>query len=197
MGKTSVTSQMTRRLLADSLKHLMETRSLTKITVREIVSGCGLNRQTFYYHFQDVYELVEWIIKEEALSHMVQHQSWETWKDGVLAVLNYLKTNEKICICAYQSVSRELLHQFLYSDIFELFLHGIETLSETRNISQEERTFTAHFYTTASMGIAEHWLIEGMKETPESLVHYLSVMVEGGLEGTISRFDELRSGTQA
>ena len=193
MGKTSVTSQMTRRLLADSLKHLMETRSVSKITVREIVDGCGLNRQTFYYHFQDVYELVEWIIKEEALSQMEQHKSWTTWKDGVLAVLNYLKSNEKICLCAYQSVSRELLHQFLYSDIFDLFRHGIETLSENRDITQEERTFTAHFYATAFMGIAEHWLIDGMKETPEALVHYLSVMTEGGLEGIICRFEELKA----
>ena len=51
----------TKKLLADGLKELLEKKTLDKITVKELVATCGVNRQTFYYNFQDIYELLEWI----------------------------------------------------------------------------------------------------------------------------------------
>ncbi len=192
MTKSQITSHMTRRLLADSLKNLMQTRSLTKITVREIVDGCKLNRQTFYYHFQDIYELAEWMFKQDALSLMDRHNDWTTWQEGVKAILDFIRTNEKICLSAYQSVSRELLRQFFYSDILNLFREGIEAAAVSRDITRDEKDFVAHFYTVAFAGVTEHWIIDGMKESPEILVHYLSAMVEGGIEGVFSQFESMR-----
>ena len=58
-------SQTTKRALAQSLKHLMEQKPLEKITVVDISEDCGVNRQTFYYHFQDIYDLIEWIYINE------------------------------------------------------------------------------------------------------------------------------------
>ena len=55
----------TKKLLADGLKELLEKKTLDKITVKELVATCGVNRQTFYYNFQDIYELLEWIFVEE------------------------------------------------------------------------------------------------------------------------------------
>jgi len=185
---------MTRKLLSDSLKSQMQTHEIPKITVREIVEGCGLNRQTFYYHFQDIYELLEWTIRQEMMSRMDNHKSWTNWKDGVIEILYYMKENEKICLCAYQSVSRKLLRQFFYSDVFALFREGIELRATGHSLSPEELAFTAHFYTVAFVGVAEHWLIDGMKESPENLVHNLSVMAEGGIPGVLLRFEKAKEG---
>ena len=55
----------TKKLLADGLKELLGKKTLDKITVKELVTACGVNRQTFYYNFQDIYELLEWIFVEE------------------------------------------------------------------------------------------------------------------------------------
>ena len=56
-------SQTTKEALAESLKKLMNTTALAKITINDIVKDCGVNRRTFYYHFQDIYALLEWIFK--------------------------------------------------------------------------------------------------------------------------------------
>ena len=48
--------------LAEALCQLLETKTLEKITVKDIVARCGVNRQTFYYHFHDVYDLMRWIL---------------------------------------------------------------------------------------------------------------------------------------
>ena len=58
-------SDITKQALANSLRHLLEKKSLSKITIKDIVEDCGVNRQTFYYHFQDVYDLVDWIFHND------------------------------------------------------------------------------------------------------------------------------------
>lgn len=59
-------SQMTKRALVASLKELMAEKPLDKITVTDLTEHCGVNRMTFYYHFKDIYDLVEWACVEEA-----------------------------------------------------------------------------------------------------------------------------------
>lgn len=55
-------SQVTKRALDQSLKNLLLKKPLTKITVNDIAEDCGINRMTFYYHFKDIYDLVEWVL---------------------------------------------------------------------------------------------------------------------------------------
>ena len=58
-------SQITKRALAASLKKLLAQKPLSKITIADITEDCGINRMTFYYHFQDIYDLIDWICQEE------------------------------------------------------------------------------------------------------------------------------------
>ena len=59
-------SQVTKRALEQSLKNLLLKKPLTKITINDIAEDCGINRMTFYYHFKDIYDLVEWSCTEDA-----------------------------------------------------------------------------------------------------------------------------------
>ena len=60
-------SQVTKRALEASLKHLLLQKPLNKITINDIAEDCGINRMTFYYHFKDIYDLVEWSCQEDAM----------------------------------------------------------------------------------------------------------------------------------
>ena len=59
-------SQITKRALEQSLKNLLLQKPITKITINDIAEDCGINRMTFYYHFKDIYDLVEWSCEEDA-----------------------------------------------------------------------------------------------------------------------------------
>ena len=59
-------SQTTKRALEASLKKLLLEKPLNKITINDITEDCGVNRMTFYYHFKDIYDLVDWILVEDA-----------------------------------------------------------------------------------------------------------------------------------
>ena len=66
--KYEAASMKTKRALAESLKKFMRQKPFSKITVTEIVADCGVNRKTFYYHFEDIYALLRWIFEEDAVN---------------------------------------------------------------------------------------------------------------------------------
>ena len=72
----------TKQQLANALKSLMQTKPLEKITIKDIVIFCGVNRQTFYYHFKDIYDLLGWIYKTEAIDSISNCKTYKTWQQG-------------------------------------------------------------------------------------------------------------------
>ena len=62
--KYEITSFNTKKSLAESLKKAMKSKTLSKITVSEIILDCGVNRKTFYYHFENIYALLKWMLEQ-------------------------------------------------------------------------------------------------------------------------------------
>ena len=76
-------SQVTKRALEQSLKNLLLKKPLTKITINDIAEDCGINRMTFYYHFKDIYDLVEWSCLEDARRALEEKKTHDTWSTAV------------------------------------------------------------------------------------------------------------------
>ena len=89
-------SQITKRALASALKELLEHKPLNKITIADITEQCGVNRQTFYYHFQDIYALLEWIYTTDAQRLLEGKRDGDTWQQGFLQVLKYIRDNRDL-----------------------------------------------------------------------------------------------------
>ena len=77
-------SQITKRALEESLKNLLLQKPLNKITINDIAEDCGINRMTFYYHFRDIYDLVEWSCLEDADRALNDKKTYETWQEGLI-----------------------------------------------------------------------------------------------------------------
>ena len=76
-------SELTKRALEQSLKNLLLQKPLNKITISDIADDCGINRMTFYYHFKDIYDLVEWSCQEDAAKALAGKKTYETWQQGL------------------------------------------------------------------------------------------------------------------
>lgn len=107
-------SLQTKKSLAKSLKKLMRLTPLHKISVKDVVKDCNLNRQTFYYHFHDIYELVEWIYKTEAIESIAEYKSYNTWIDGFYKIFLYIEGNKEFCYNTLNSLSRTHLDMYLF-----------------------------------------------------------------------------------
>lgn len=78
------------RALAEALKTLMAQKLMDKITIHDITELCGIRRQNFYYHFEDVYDLMRWMFSEEAVSLLRRHEGTLLWQEGLLQLFQYL-----------------------------------------------------------------------------------------------------------
>ena len=158
--KHEFTSMQTKRALAASLRDIMACKSFSKITVSEIIRDCGVNRKTFYYHFEDIYALLHWMLEQETIEILKHFNLLDDYRDAVSFVMDYIESNKHIINCALDSVGRDELHRFFYNDfmgIAESVLRGMEEKYNGK-LSDSYRNFLAEFYCEAVAGMIISWI---------------------------------------
>lgn len=181
-------SQTTKRAIAASQKKLLETTPLSKITIADIAEDCCISRMTFYYHFQDIYDLVKWICFDEgsrALSCMADGASWQ---EGFRSLCSCVLENRAFYVNVYHSVPREQLENHLYREVFGLLCGFVEQEARGAQISEQDKEFIADFYKYALVGVVLDWVKGGMRETPEQLTAKLSRLLNGQFALAIENF---------
>ena len=163
------------------------TYPLNKITIADITEQCGVNRQTFYYHFQDIYALLEWIYTTDAQRLLEGKRDGDTWQQGFLQVLKYIRDNRALVRNTYHSVSRELLEGYLYRVTYQLMRDVVEERAAGTQVPEEDRAFLAHFYKYAFVGLTVEWMQGGMKEEPARLVSRVNTVMEGNIAAALER----------
>jgi len=170
-----------KEVFAESLKRMLESKRLDHITVKDLVEECGLSRQAFYYHFNDSYDLVEWIFLEEAKSVLADNRDIDTWQQGFYNVLEWIRDNKSFVVNTYRSMSHEYLETFLYKILYSLIYPVIEKQGEGKNIEGKNIVFTAHFYSLAVTALGLDWVRTGMKEDPKEIVEQVTMLARGEL----------------
>ena len=162
--KNPSVSEQTKLQLAAALKILMAQKSMDKITIAELTNLCNIRRQSFYYHFEDIYDLLRWMIENEAISLLKQQEGALLWKEGLLQLFRYLEENRTVCLCALKSVGRDHLRRFFEADIYAIIHRTIEQLTENIGVNSNMYSFVdvemlTHFYVLALSGMIESWLL--------------------------------------
>ncbi len=174
-------SQMTKRALEASLKELLRHKPLDKITVSDLTDHCGVNRMTFYYHFKDIYDLVEWCCEEDAARALAGQKTYDTWQQGFLQILEALRKDKAFFTSVYRSISREQLENYLYRLTYDLMFGVIEEKAAGMTVRPEDKEFIANFYKYAFVGLTLEWVRTGMKDDPAALVERVSVLIHGDI----------------
>ena len=132
-------SQMTKRALVASLKDLLAEKPLDKITVTDLTEHCGVNRMTFYYHFKDIYDLVEWAYIESATRALAGQKTYDTWQQGFLQILQAVQKDKVFVTKVYHSISREHIENYLYRLTYDLMIGVVEVLKVAQQIIEANR----------------------------------------------------------
>jgi len=181
-------SQTTKKAIAASLKKLLAEKPLDKINITDITDDCEVNRQTFYYHFQDIYDLVEWIYTSEATKAIDGNKTYDTWQQGFLQIFEYVLENKAFVKSTYHSISREHLETYLYSETYQLLLGVIEEKATNIPLREDDMAFIANFYKYAFVGLLLEWVRTGMKEKPQVMIERLNILIGGNISGALERF---------
>lgn len=145
----------TKTAFAKSLKKFMEKKPLGKITVSEIIVDCNVNRKTFYYHFEDIYALLKWMLEQEAIEVVKSFDLLIDYEDAIRFVLSYVNENAHILNCAYDSMGRDELKRFFYNDFVSIVRNVVEDTQEKNGLSvtDEFKDFICDFLTEATAGM--------------------------------------------
>lgn len=181
-------SLKTKRELAAALKDAMKKKPFGKITVSELISACGMNRKTFYYHFEDIYALLKWVLEEESIEVVRHYDLLVDYEEAISFVMNYVEENEHILNCVYDSISRDELKRFFRADFIEISRNLIEQTESASGIRLDDgyREFLSGFYTDAVTGVLIEWLRDRSSRDRESVARYLSSTVRDSLSGILS-----------
>ena len=180
-------SQVTRRALESSLKKLLLEKPLHKITVSDITDDCGINRMTFYYHFKDIYDLVEWCCQEDASRALAGKKTYETWQQGLLQIFEAVQENKPFILNVYRSVSREQLENYLYQVTYRLLEDVVEEQARGMSVRPEDKAFLANFYKYAFVGLMLDWIRQGMSEDPAKIVERVSLVMHENIPRALTR----------
>ena len=181
-------SQITKRALEASLKNLLAKRPLDKITVTDITEDCGINRMTFYYHFKDIYDLVEWVCLEDAQRALDGKSTYETWQEGFVQIFRAVQENKPFVMNVYRCVSREQVERYLTPLTDNLLMGVINELSRNMVVRDEDKAFIARVYSYAFVGLMLDWIKDDMRGEPEPLVERFALVIQDDLLGALNRF---------
>lgn len=181
-------SQVTKRALEQSLKNLLLKKPLTKITVGDITDDCGINRMTFYYHFKDIYDLVEWSCLEDAKRALDEKKTYDTWQQGLLQIFKAVQENKPFIVNVYRCVHREQVEKYLQPLVDQLLLNVINEEAAGITVRDEDKQFIAQVYSYMFIGLMLDWIKDDMREDPQQIVEKLSKLIKGSVSVALSRF---------
>ena len=182
-------NQLTKEAIARAFTELLETRPIEKITIKDITDSCGINRQTFYYHFSDIYDLMEWSLNRELKKAIgTEEISVADWKNQVKKIFLVMRSRKQGLLNAYDDRNRLYYEVFLKKEIRPLISKLVADFPEATEISQEKREFIEEVYTRILLSFFLDWIDEGMPDETKIQLDDYFTLVDGSIRSALLRF---------
>ncbi len=182
--------EKTKEKIAAAFKQLMVQRPFDNITITDITDACGLNRLTFYYHFQDKYDLMNWIFYRDVISPIRGSVNAENWPDKLYAALKVLKEDGDY-YCSSVSYDRVELRRYIFEVSSEIMTEVVRGITKDSNAEDDHVSFFETFLSHGLSGILFDWIQAGMAEDPEIIVKNLVRIVDESSVQTIKNAAEI------
>lgn len=179
-------ANFTQKAIRASFIKLLNQKPLSQITIKDIVDDCGVNRNTFYYYFKDLPDLVETIIKEEVQRVIRQYPTIGSVEQCLDALIGFALENRKAVLHIYNSINRDLYEWYQWRIcryVVEVYLDGV---LKDRKITEEDRCLLMDYIACTGFGFVIGWLETGMKEGIRERFARIYELKHGELERIIS-----------
>lgn len=172
-------TNQTKDLLAESLQELMIATPLEKISVNDIVDHAGVGRNTFYYHFEDKYDLVNWYFQTGIMRFLVAKAEYGSWQSLLSGIEEYFREHHVFYNNALRYKGQNCLQDYMYQFLLAVFKQRLSELRPTMNA--DDLSFSGNFLTGALLGILLSWVENGMKDDVSTHYACLRELFRGDL----------------
>ncbi len=179
-----------------TLLEMLRDTPLDEITVKDLTERCGISRQAFYYHFSDIYAVVDWglqmeLQKIQAMPELVTQFGRDTVVQGAM---ERMRANRSTVLNAYRAFERSYVEHYLKKWIYPVLLHRVRQEAEGLQVTEDQIAFVAELYTVGLLSVVLNWLDRGMAgQTMEHLDDFRTV-IDGSTRYALLRLEEKNRG---
>ena len=185
-------ADLTKRALSEAFSELLKEKPFEQITVTDITRKAGVNRQTFYYHFRDLYDLIAFSVKQRFHAILPDMDSTTDWEIDLITLLHALREERDSVYKLGHSIDPGYAKRFMREHVSGLVSSFITKMQPEAHLTQEDRQLVAQFFGAGLIDILDSWVDEGMIEPPEHLVRRLSLFLTSSIETAVQRIAEAR-----
>ena len=189
--------QYTKKAIAESFMELLNERPFDKISVVDIAEKCGINRNTFYYYYSDVYALVDDVFRMETQRIIDENVAFTSWQEAFMQGTGFARANRRAIYHLYNSINRDKLEKYLYDVSISGMTSLVRGQAEGVDAREEDIRDLAEFYTAAMLGLVTKWLQDGMKDDADAFVARIGGLLEGNIRISLKRGKDRAAGKNA
>lgn len=179
--------KLTKNAISLSFRGMLERMPFDKITVSALVKECGINHNTFYYYYQDIYQLLdEWIT--QTLGRYTQESRSGGLEKGIRDLLHKCREQRTIVYHIFDSLSRDHLERYLFSSTDDMLYRHIRQQVAGKQITEQQLQSIANFCRYALIGYFLRFLWDSMEDDIDQSVKNLSLMFRGFITQSIEQF---------
>ncbi len=177
----------TKRAIRDSFIKLLNERPIAKITVKDIVEDCGINRNSFYYYYQDLPSMIEEIILDEADEIIEKHPTVDSLEQGLDFAVSFVLENRRAALHLFHSGNRDLFEQYMWKVCEHVVETYINTAFADSPIGEKDKGIIIRYYKWCCFGAVLDWLNTGLKDDIQALFYRMGQLKKGMLEEMVRR----------
>ncbi len=180
-------ASFTKKAIVQTFLKLLDDRPLNQITVKDIVEACGINRNSFYYHFEDLPSLLEEILKDEADRIINEHASVSSLEDCLCVAIDFALKHKRAVMHTYGATNRALYEQYL--DRVSQYVVSEYVNMKFKEIPADpaDKELLIHFFKCILIGGALDWIADGMRYDIRQHVKRLCLLFDGNVEEALRR----------
>ena len=180
-------NNFTKKAIKQTFVELLNEKPYAQITVKNIVESCGINRNTFYYHFDDIPSLIKEIIEDDAMEIIKNYPSVDSIEQCLEMIIKFGLDNRKAAMHIHNSATRELYEKYLLNVLDYSISKYINLLTEGKSVNEKDKQLIIKLYKCECFGIIIDWMDSGMREDILDDFHRICDLRKGIVEELISR----------
>ena len=183
-------AQQTKNAIKKGFMELLDQRPFDKISVVDIAQHCGINRNTFYYYYEDIFALVEDVLLTESQKIREEFSDCADWESVFVACTAFVQRNKRAIAHLVNSANRDRLERYFYRSTLENMSAVVRRQAKGLHVSEKDLEAIALFYTAALVGLEMGWVLGGMKESAGEYIRDMAVLFHDNLRITLERADK-------
>lgn len=190
-------AKFTQRAIMLSLLKLLEERSIDKITVKDICEMCEINRNTFYYYYSDIYQVIDALMQYETEQALQDTGKSASFYEEYLKKYHLVLEHKSAIKHIYGSRSRDLILNYFYTVAESFVTRFVREEAKGTNLDEDDIQYIVEFYSNSMIGSTLKWISKGMPEERDALIYRISMSYQATIKVLIqSCMDDKNSPTK-